>query len=207
MIGAPQMIPSPRKRLSPDESRAAALNAARTLLITSGPQAVTLKAVAAKVGRTHANVLHHFGSADGLQRALADKMAQATCAAITEVTLHARKGEANPAQIVDMCFDAFDREGFGQLASWMIVTGHRADLQPIMEAIHHLVDVLTIDSGPEYHDSIAKNALNLIFLSMSNALLGKELAAAVGLSQSAARELALEPILRAPTMAKRPATA
>ena len=52
-----------RRRLSPDESRAAAIAAARELLLEAGPQAVTLKAVADRVGRTHANVLHHFGSA------------------------------------------------------------------------------------------------------------------------------------------------
>ena len=64
-----------KKRLSPEESRAAALEAAREILIESGPQAVTLKAVAARVDRTHANLLHHFGSAAGLQQALIEKMA------------------------------------------------------------------------------------------------------------------------------------
>ena len=54
-----------RERLSPEESRAAALEAARRLLIEHGPQAVTLKAVAAAIGKTHANLLHHFGSAAG----------------------------------------------------------------------------------------------------------------------------------------------
>ena len=54
----------PRKRLSPEDSRAAALEAARDLLLEAGPQAVTLKAVAGRIGRTHANLLHHFGSAD-----------------------------------------------------------------------------------------------------------------------------------------------
>ena len=40
-----------RARLSPDESRHAAVEAARMLLIEAGPQAVTLKAVAARIGR------------------------------------------------------------------------------------------------------------------------------------------------------------
>jgi AcrR family transcriptional regulator len=59
-----------RKRLSPEQSRDAAIEAARALLVESGPQAVTLKAVAARIGRTHANLLHHFGSAADLQKAL-----------------------------------------------------------------------------------------------------------------------------------------
>ena len=60
-----------RSRLSQQESRSAALEAARRLLLEQGPQAVTLKAVAAEIGRTHANLLHHFGSAAGLQAELA----------------------------------------------------------------------------------------------------------------------------------------
>ena len=65
-----------RKRLSPEESRLAALEAARGLLIETGPQSVTLKAVGARIGRTHANLLHHFGSAAGLQKALAGHLAR-----------------------------------------------------------------------------------------------------------------------------------
>ncbi len=69
---AKTITPMPiRRRLSQEESRTAALEAARKLLIEMGPQAVTLKAVAARIGRTHANLLHHFGSAAGLQKALA----------------------------------------------------------------------------------------------------------------------------------------
>ena len=67
-----------RKRLSPAESRDAALDAARALLVETGPQAVTLKAVSARIGRTHANVLHHFGSAEGLQKALIARIAGVT---------------------------------------------------------------------------------------------------------------------------------
>ena len=43
------------RRLSPEASRMAALEAARGLLLEAGPQAVTLKAVAGQIGRTHAN--------------------------------------------------------------------------------------------------------------------------------------------------------
>ena len=78
-----------RRRLSPEESRFAALDAARELLIEAGPQAVTLKAVAARIGRTHANLLHHFGSAAGLQRALIESMAVTITADIAAAALKA----------------------------------------------------------------------------------------------------------------------
>ena len=69
-------------RLSPDQSRRAAMEAARALLIEAGPQAVTLKAVASRIDRTHANLLHHFGSAAGLQKALAAHLAETITASI-----------------------------------------------------------------------------------------------------------------------------
>ncbi|MEA3047435.1 MAG: hypothetical protein QOJ53_1767, partial [Sphingomonadales bacterium] len=96
-----------RERLTPELSRAAALEAARTLLINEGPQAVTLKAVAAKVGKTHANLLHHFGSAAGLQAALAELISARVCAGIEEAVRRARAHETDPIEIVDRTFDAF----------------------------------------------------------------------------------------------------
>ncbi|MGL4313839.1 MAG: TetR family transcriptional regulator, partial [Sphingomonas sp.] len=79
-----------RKRLSPEESREAALDAARALLVEHGPQAVTLKAVAARIGRTHANLLHHFGSAEGLQKALIARMGEAIVHTIEPAVMKAR---------------------------------------------------------------------------------------------------------------------
>ncbi|HLO19026.1 MAG TPA: TetR family transcriptional regulator, partial [Sphingomicrobium sp.] len=138
-----------RKRLSPEESRSAAIKAARRLLLADGPQAVTLKAVAAKVGRTHANLLHHFGSAAGLQGDLARAIADSVTSSITEAVERARAGEADARDIVDMTFDAFGREGAGALAAWMILTGNRDALNPILESIHDLVAQLT--AGHEDH--------------------------------------------------------
>ena len=131
-----------RKRLSQEESRTVALEAARALLIELGPQAVTLKAVAARIGRTHANLLHHFGSAAGLQKALAEHLAITICATIEEAVLASRKGEGSPRDVVDLTFDAFDKEGGGALATWMLMNGNEDALDPLLEVIHELVDDL-----------------------------------------------------------------
>ena len=122
-----------RRRLSPEESRSAAIDAARRLLLADGPQAVTLKAVAAEVGRTHANLLHHFGSAAGLQGALARSIADSVTSTIAQAVERARAGEADARDIVDGTFDVFDREGAGALAAWMILTGNRDALNPILD--------------------------------------------------------------------------
>ena len=140
---AKTITPMPiRRRLSQEESRTVALVAARNLLIEMGPQAVTLKAVASRIGRTHANLLHHFGSASGLQKALAQHLAGTICKTIAEAVLASRAGIGSPREVVDLTFDAFDREGGGALASWMLLSGNEDALDPIVDAIHDLVDEL-----------------------------------------------------------------
>jgi AcrR family transcriptional regulator len=182
-----------RKRLSPEESRDAAIEAARALLVEEGPQAVTLKAVAAKIGRTHANLLHHFGSAKDLQRALIKHLADTITAQIGDAAKRARAGDQNPREVVDMTFDAFAR-GAGAMASWMILTGNQDALDPILEAIHRLVDDLAEGHSPG-EQSIHEETLQLVLTALGDALLGGPMAKALGLPRTAARELALKTLI------------
>ena len=182
-----------RARLSQQESRNAALAAARRLLLSDGPQAVTLKAVAAEIGRTHANLLHHFGSAAGLQSELARSIAEQVTASIEETVERARVGEADAREIVDKTFDAFGREGAGALAAWMILTGNRDALNPILESIRTLVDHLSVEH--EGH-GVPESTLKLVLAALGDALLGEPITEALGLSRDAARELAAEGLRR-----------
>jgi len=179
-----------RRRLSPGESRDAALDAARTLLIEAGPQAVTLKAVASRIGRTHANLLHHFGSAAGLQKALAASIAQTVTQKIGAAVMRARAGDHDPREVVDLTFDAFDTEGAGALASWMILSGNEDALDPILEAIHRLVDELAEDHDDEKM-SFQEETLQLVLMALGDALLGAPMASALGLPRNAARAIAV----------------
>jgi AcrR family transcriptional regulator len=178
-----------RTRLSPEQSRSAAIDAARHLLLAHGPQAVTLKAVAAEVGRTHANLLHHFGSAAGLQGALARSIADSVTASIAETVARARAGEADPREIVDRTFDVFDREGAGALAAWMILTGNRDALDPILDSIRALVSQLSL-GHEERH--VAESTLSLVLNALGDALLGAPIVEALGLPRDTARALATE---------------
>ena len=177
-----------RKRLSPDESRTAAVGAARELLIEMGPQAVTLKAVAGRIGRTHANLLHHFGSASGLQKALARHLSTTVCATIADAVLAQRAGLGSAREIVDLTFDAFDKEGAGALASWMLLSGNEDALDPIIEAVHDLVERLgpTVESIETMH----RSTLTLILMALGDALLGGPMAKTLDLPRDAARQTA-----------------
>jgi len=179
-----------KRRLSPEHSRAAALEAARELLIEAGPQAVTLKAVSGRVGRTHANLLHHFGSAAGLQKALIASLAESVTARIGAAVLKTRAERGDPREVVDLTFDAFDEGGAGAMASWMILTGNEDALDPILEAIHRLVDELG-----EGHDSdmpLQEQTLSLVLTALGDALLGGPMANALGLPRAKAREIAAD---------------
>jgi AcrR family transcriptional regulator len=181
-----------RKRLTPEESRSTALEAARALLIETGPQSVTLKAVSARIGRTHANLLHHFGSASGLQKALAEHLARTVCETIIDAVHASRAGLGSAREVVDLAFDAFDREGAGALTSWMLLTGNEDALDPIISTIHDLVDELA--PGEADHQggaqAIHQETLTLVLMALGDALIGGALAKALGLPRDAARERA-----------------
>lgn len=183
-----------RKRLTPEESRSSALAAARELLIEAGPQAVTLKAVAARIGRTHANLLHHFGSALGLQKALAEHLARSVCETIIEAVRASRAGLGSAREVVDLAFDAFDREGAGALTSWMLLTGNEDALDPIISTIHDLVDEIAPDEashGPEAV-RIHRDTMTLVLMALGDALIGGALAKSLGLPRDTARERAAD---------------
>jgi AcrR family transcriptional regulator len=186
-----------RERLSPEQSRSAALEAARRLLIEAGPQAVTLKAVAAEVGKTHANLLHHFGSAAGLQTALAQLISDRVCAGIAEAVQRSRAGEADPIEIVDRTFDAFGKEGAGALAAWMILSGNRDALNPILDSIHQLVDHLR-----EGHEDrpVQETTLWLVLTALGDSLLGEAMGDALGLPRERARDVARRLLLASTTL-------
>jgi len=188
-----------RERLNAEDSRAAALEAARHILTQSGPQAVTLKAVSARIGKTHANLLHHFGSAAGLQAELARHIGERVTAEIAKAVERSRKGDADPREIVDRTFDAFGREGAGALAAWMILSGNRDALNPVLDAIHHLVDQL----GEGHEDRpVHEMTLWLVLAAVGDSLLGAPMAEALGLPPERARELARAQLVASHGVAK-----
>jgi AcrR family transcriptional regulator len=189
-----------KKRMSPEASRLAALEAASVLLIEAGPQAVTLKAVAGRIERTHANLLHHFGSAAGLQKALAGHLAAQVCDSIADIIIANREGAPDPERVVNMVFDAFNQQGAGSLATWMILSGNEDALDPVVDAIHDLIDEI----GEGHQDlQMHEDTLHLVLMAMGDALLGEPLAKALGLPVTAARGIAVRNLMASPRLAAR----
>lgn len=134
--------PARRRKRFGTEVREEGLAAARKLLLAGGPGAVTVASVGQELGMSHANVLHHFGSAAALQSALMGSMIRDLTVALDHVVEELNTGVAPPRSIVDRVFDAFDEGGAGPLAAWIVLTGDIKQLEPVRQAVRSLVDAI-----------------------------------------------------------------
>ncbi len=182
-----------RVRRSADDARTAALDAAQDLLRADGPTALTLKAVAAAIGVTHANLLHHFGSAAGLQDALMERMIRDAVGRVEATVARIRAGEGSPRDLVDAAFDAFSEAGIGRLAAWLHATGDAERLGPLFAVLGDLIRSLEAGAllPPDLaRDRISDMTLTLVLMGFGDALAGPMLHEAVGRGRSRSRELA-----------------
>ena len=116
-------------------------------------------------------------------------MAEQVTASIAEAVRQAREGKADPRAIVDRTFDAFGPLGGGALAAWMILSGNRDALNPILESIRGLVEQLRA-GHEDYH--VPELTLSLVLAALGDALLGGPITEALGLDPDAAREIAAD---------------
>ena len=180
-----------RTRRNASDVRADAMVEARRLLLAEGPNAVTLKAVGAALGMTHANLIHHFGSAAGMQAALVEDMVAQTRERVRSAIADVRAGRIAPRALVDLVFDNFARDGTGKLVGWLILSGEGARLGPMMAGLHDLVDAIEADvpqPQPNTRAHITTATLLLVLTAIGDSLAGAQLHAAVGRESGAARD-------------------
>ena len=183
MFSSGLIMPHTRSRLSTEEMRRLCLEAARTILIEDGPQAVTLMAVAKRINRTHANILHHFGSAGELRRAMAEMMINRIICEIGDMVVRQRQTEGDIRQIVDITFDAFEKQGMAALMSWMILSGDHDGLAPILDAVHNLVEEL----GEHRGAPLRQITQMLVLSALGDGMIGGPIAAALDVPRETAR--------------------
>jgi TetR/AcrR family transcriptional regulator, repressor for neighboring sulfatase len=178
-----------RKRMG-GEVRDEALVAARKLLLNGGPAAVTVASVGREIGMTHANVLHHFGSAASLQSALMGSMIRDLTTALDNVVELLKTDAAAPRTVADKVFDAFDKGGAGQLAAWIILSGDVKQLEPVREAVRALVEAIvgqsTDDAAPE---RVRAAVLMMAVSAFGDALIGPHVREMLDQEDDAMRDL------------------
>lgn len=176
----------PRIRRSPEAARETILAAAERLLLETGPQSLKLAEVAAEAGLANATVLHHFGSVDGVQTALMDRMIAQLAANIMAVNAN------EPKSGLRALFDAFETRGGARLAAWLELTGesHRLTAS-VRKAVQDVVAKRMAGSGLSRADA-EDLVIVAVVLAMGTGLFGRSLATLLGKPANRARERAIE---------------
>jgi TetR/AcrR family transcriptional regulator, repressor for neighboring sulfatase len=181
-----------RVRRTPEEARTLALASARRLLLADGPDAITLQSVATDLGMSHTNLIHHFGSAAGLQSELMRQMMSELTAAIESAVMRLRAGKGELRDFVDIVFDAFDRGGAGRLAAWIVLSGEATRLAPVGEVVRDYIDSVERGAGPgaqDVHQRVTSATLFVTMAALGDAIIGNHLRRMVGRERDAVRKI------------------
>lgn len=181
-----------RRRRTPDEARLEALVCARARLLSGGPDSVTLKAVADDLGMTHANLIHHFGSAEGLQSALMGSMVADLSNALDAAIARLRTDEGAPLELINAVFDAFAEGGAGKLAAWIVLKGDLTHLEPVRAAVNGLVEAIRDKLGDPMTASPKQLSSAVLFIALSafgEALIGPPLRDMLDQDEDASRQV------------------
>lgn len=129
----------PRKRRTPEQARHEIMEAAKTILIAQGPDALKISNIAKQAGISHPLILHHFGSTDGLILALQNKIARD----IREQLLHTFQNISIETGLIQVLSN-LSSPTHARLMAWLIARGHspfppeeEKGLQQIRDVLHH----------------------------------------------------------------------
>lgn len=186
-----------RRRRSPEEVHAEAVKAARKLLASDGPGAITLQAVAGAIGMTHGNLLHHVGSAASLQSMLVSAMVRDLVDRVLPMVERLRRQEIEPAVLVDLVFDVCEQGGMGKLVAWMLLNGQSARLLPVFAVIRETM--IAIESSapveipaPLRRERIEHGTLALLLPAIGASVLAPILPELIGDDHAAVRRISMQ---------------
>lgn len=110
-----------RTRRSPEAAREQVLSVAASRLAAQGLDGLNIKDVAREADMSHGTLLHHFGSAAGMQRALVRTMDLKLLTDVVQV-LRQQAGQDEPVGLCRHLFDVLSRDGHAKLHAWRAVT-------------------------------------------------------------------------------------
>lgn len=184
-----EAIKKPRIRRSPEASRENILIAAENLLVVEGPQSLRLADVANAAGVANATVLHHFGTIDGVQSALMEKMIAELVENILALE-HPENPKDGRALNLESLFDAFENKAASRLAGWLELTGESRRLSKVREAVQTVIRQKI--NQPGLSDSYLEDiALLSVLLAVGVGFFGPTLCQLLGKPENRGRELVL----------------
>jgi AcrR family transcriptional regulator len=184
------------RKKAPDV-RSAILDAAEKRLREAGPGAIRLQDVAAEVGISHPAVLHHFGSREGLVRAVVERAIRGLQDDLAR-TIARQMGEGRPdgEVLFERVFEMLSDRGHARLLAWLLLAGYepfdadavRAGWASVTEMTHAMRL-----AGPRKKDAPSLEDTRFTLLLSALALFGEAIAGratfdAAGLGRGAAVE-------------------
>lgn len=145
---SPKVAKPLRRRRDAATVRSAILDAAEKRLVVAGPAGIRLQDVAADVGISHPNVLHHFGSREALVAAVISRSGEAMHRALIEAIMSsAGPTGVTGTELLQSMFDriarVLDDGGHSRVYYWLALAGHHVEhssvtLRDVAEAGHQL---------------------------------------------------------------------
>jgi TetR/AcrR family transcriptional regulator, repressor for neighboring sulfatase len=141
-----------RKPRDAVRTRASILEAAGRRVRDLGPDGIRLADIAADVGVTHALILHHFGSRDGLIIAMIDQVAADIVDELVRNTPSATIDGGKDANArltsprVDAAFELLSTRGYGRLVAWALQQRRDELIEHVAPVLERLVSAM-IEAG------------------------------------------------------------
>jgi len=155
---------------SPEEAKNTILDAAEAMLVDVGPAGLRISAVAKEAKMAHPNIIHHFGSRDGLINAVAERLGHRITARITNAINDAHSATPEErvtaiTRVLDECY----RGDEGRAAVWMHMAGAESSFKSLIQSI--------VDVSHRYRESIDplanRDNTNRIVMLVTLALIGE----------------------------------
>ncbi|MFO1248686.1 MAG: helix-turn-helix domain-containing protein [Alphaproteobacteria bacterium] len=178
-----------RIRRRPEDARALILDAAEASMKAGGPAALRLQDVARAAGVSHPTILHHFGSREGLVRALNLRSLEALAKGVIETMGDAKSGDDG----VRRTFETY-RDGLAQRLIWLMQSQVPPPAQgvgmfeDIVKSLHAIRQRFALPGHvPDIEDTRAVVHLTAI-AAFGDAVIGPRLRNGSGPSEVAQRE-------------------
>jgi AcrR family transcriptional regulator len=180
---------TPRRRRTAEEARREILDAAEARFVAEGPAALRLQELAAEIGVSHPTILHHFGSREGLVRAVAARSLEALQADLLGALAERDTAGIDVVALVERVFSTLGDRGQARMLAWLAISaeGHAmaAEAGPFLRVLSVMVHTRRVEAwsgpgpAPAFEDSrfvvmLATTAL------IGDALLGQSIRASGG---------------------------
>lgn len=111
-----------RRRRTAEEARREILDVAEARFLAEGPGALRLQEIAAEVGVSHPTILHHFGSREGLVRAVAARSLEALQADLVATLGEHDVARIDLAALVRRVFSMLGDQKQARMLAWLALS-------------------------------------------------------------------------------------